>query len=143
MPRRLLPWADVGVRGLYREAFAPARPPTPATGPAGGGSGLFKESERVSVISPLGKLPPSASHDRERSTQADLSARRHHSTLGSRTGRYGVPVAAPESKPDFGVVTPDCGHWEGRYFIWDLPRNAMRESGREETMFLHVRRRPE
>ena len=24
-------------------------------------------------------------------------------------------------KPDFTVTTPDCGHWEGRYFVFDLP----------------------
>ena len=24
-------------------------------------------------------------------------------------------------KPDFTVKTTDCGHWQGKYFVFDLP----------------------
>ena len=28
-------------------------------------------------------------------------------------------------KPDFTVTTPDAGHWEGRYYVHDLPTGQM------------------
>jgi hypothetical protein len=32
-------------------------------------------------------------------------------------------------KPDFTVTTPDSGHWEGRYFVMDLPTTSMSAGG--------------
>jgi hypothetical protein len=34
-----------------------------------------------------------------------------------------------DGKPDFTVQTPDCGHWEGRYFVMDLPTTSMSAGG--------------
>jgi hypothetical protein len=32
-------------------------------------------------------------------------------------------------KPDFTVTTPDAGHWEGRYWVPDLPTRSMTPGG--------------
>ena len=41
----------------------------------------------------------------------------------------------PPPKPDFGVVTPDGGHWAGRYFIWDLRVNDNRKARLDDERF--------
>jgi hypothetical protein len=34
-------------------------------------------------------------------------------------------------KPSFDVKTRDCGHWEGRYFVMDLPTGQMSKEWRD------------
>jgi hypothetical protein len=41
--------------------------------------------------------------------------------MGERETR---PAGTPR-EPDFGVSTPDGGHWEGRYFVWDMRTKSM------------------
>jgi hypothetical protein len=42
--------------------------------------------------------------------------------MGERETR---PTGTPGEKPDFGVSTPDGGHWEGRFFVWDMRTKSM------------------
>jgi hypothetical protein len=35
----------------------------------------------------------------------------------------------PVQLAPFDVQTPDCGHWEGRYFVMDLPTTSMSAGG--------------
>jgi hypothetical protein len=68
-------------------------------------------------------VPPSK--ERLAAFAAERAERRREGAARSRK-----PSLKPtDGKPDFTVQTPDCGHWEGRYFVMDLPTTSMSAGG--------------